>query len=146
MEETACDERDVGQRYSGWCVPVTSADGSWMIEGRSGQSGSVRFGESESLEGLCLETLHGFIALPVVGSDVRERTLSIQFSGSSSSSSLSGMGSHRERLWDLDACLPECEFGVEEGSCGDPSVHGGVWLNVRVAEHGFDVLSVHFDN
>jgi len=143
LEETACDERDVSQRYSGWCIPVTLADGSWMIERRSGESGSVRFGESESLEGLCLETLR---ALPVAGSDVRERTLSIQFSGSSSSSSLLGMGSHRERLWDLDGCLPECEPGVKEENCSDPSVHGGVWLNVQVAEHGFDVLSVHFDN
>ena len=83
-------------------MPVTLVDGSWMIEGRSRQSGSVRFGESESLEGLCLETLR---SLPVAGSDVREETLSIQFSGSSSSSSLPGMGSHREALgpWCLSA-------------------------------------------
>jgi len=124
-------------------MPVTSAHESWMIEGRSGQSGLGRFGESESVEGLCLETLH---ALPVVSSDVMERTLSIQSSGSSSSSSLLGMGSHRERRWGLDACLPECELEVEEENCGNPSVHGGVWLNVRVAEYAFDVLSVHLDN
>ena len=124
-------------------MPATSAHGSWMIEGRSGLSGFGRFDESESVEGLCLETLH---ALTIVSSDVMERTLSIQSSGSSSLSSLLGMGSHRERRWRLDACLPECELEVEEENCGNRSVHGGVWLNVRVAEYAFDVLSVHLDN
>ena len=44
-----------------------SADGSWIIEGHGRLSGSVRFSENESFEGLHLETLH---ASPAVSPEV----------------------------------------------------------------------------
>lgn len=38
------------------------------------------------------------------------------------------------------------ELEVEKADCCDPSVHGSVWLHVRVIEHALDILGVHLDN
>ena len=38
------------------------------------------------------------------------------------------------------------EFEIKEEDGGDPPVDRGIWLDVRVAKHTFDVTCIHFDD
>jgi hypothetical protein len=38
------------------------------------------------------------------------------------------------------------EFEVEEGDTHQPSIHGSIWLCIRVAQHTLDVFGIDFDH
>ena len=38
------------------------------------------------------------------------------------------------------------EFEIEEEDGGDPPIDHGIWLDVRVAKHTFDVTCIYFDD
>ena len=93
---------------------------------------------------MCLETLH---ALMVVDPDAKGKdfvdpvfgVVFFVFAGDGFAS--------RETVGALMlVCRNMDEFEVEKEDCCDPSVHGSVWLHVRITEHALDVLGIHLDD